>query len=88
MWFMSVSERQWVLLYRRRSGWPCRSGGDRGGHTSAHSTNSTCMYTLNTVGNDIRGYMCKCRGDQILGAVLYQTKVGHCVKDLSIEVYK
>ena len=30
-----------LIRYRRWSGWPCIGGGEGGGHTSAHSTDST-----------------------------------------------
>jgi len=42
VWSMSTSQSGCVLMCRRGSGWLCRGEGG-GGHSSAHSTHSTCQ---------------------------------------------
>jgi len=47
VWSMSKSQSGCVLMFRRGSGWLCRGEGG-GGHSSAHSTDSTCTQQVLT----------------------------------------
>ena len=57
VWHMSMSHSGCVLMCRRESGWLCRGEGG-GGHSSAHSTDSTCA--LNRWCVRARVCMCVC----------------------------
>ena len=55
VWSMSMSHSGCVLVCRRESGWLCKGEGG-GGHSSAHSTDSTCALNRWCV----RAHVCMC----------------------------